>query len=200
MLNFIWGSFIICGIVFSVITGKSDTVTDSLLSGGKEAITLCITMAGVISIWTGIMEIAEKSGMIKGIAKKMDGIITYLFPNIPKSNIVREYIATNFAANFFGLGWAATPAGLLAMEELNNMNKHKDVASDDMCMFMIVNTSSLQLVTMNIIAYRSQYMSKNPSEIIFAGIVATVVSTFAGVVFAKIMGRRNKYWKIHYSF
>ncbi len=195
MLNFIWGSFIICGIVFSVITGKSDTVTDSLLSGGKEAITLCITMAGVISIWTGIMEIAEKSGMIKGIAKKMDGIITYLFPNIPKSNIVREYIATNFAANFFGLGWAATPAGLLAMEELNNMNKHKDVASDDMCMFMIVNTSSLQLVTMNIIAYRSQYMSKNPSEIIFAGIVATVVSTFAGVVFAKIMGRRNKYWK-----
>ena len=81
------------------------------------------------------------------------------------------------------------------MEELNNMNKHKDVASDDMCMFMIVNTSSLQLVTMNIIAYRSQYMSKNPSEIIFAGIVATVVSTFAGVVFAKIMGRRNKYWK-----
>lgn len=195
MLNFIWGSFIICGIVFSVITGKSDTVTDSLLSGGKEAITLCITMAGVISIWTGIMEIAEKSGMIKGIAKKMDGIITYLFPNIPKSNVVREYIATNFAANFFGLGWAATPAGLLAMEELNKMNKHKDVASDDMCMFMIVNTSSLQLVTMNIIAYRSQYMSKNPSEIIFAGIVATVVSTFAGVVFAKIMGRRNKYWK-----
>lgn len=195
MLNFIWGSFIICGIVFSVITGKSDTVTDSLLSGGKEAITLCITMAGVISIWTGIMEIAEKSGMIKGIAKKMDGIITYLFPNIPKSNVVREYIATNFAANFFGLGWAATPAGLLAMEELNNMNKHKDLASDDMCMFMIVNTSSLQLVTMNIIAYRSQYMSKNPSEIIFAGIVATVVSTFAGVVFAKIMGRRNKYWK-----
>lgn len=195
MLNFIWGSFIICGIVFSVITGKSDTVTDSLLSGGKEAITLCITMAGVISIWTGIMEIAEKSGMIKGIAKKMDGIITYLFPNIPKSNVVREYIATNFAANFFGLGWAATPAGLLAMEELNNMNKHKDVASDDMCMFMIVNTSSLQLVTMNIIAYRSQYMSENPSEIIFAGIVATVVSTFAGVVFAKIMGRRNKYWK-----
>lgn len=195
MLNFIWGSFIICGIVFSVITGKSDTVTDSLLSGGKEAITLCITMAGVISIWTGIMEIAEKSGMIKGIAKKMDSIITYLFPNIPKSNVVREYIATNFAANFFGLGWAATPAGLLAMEELNNMNKHKDVASDDMCMFMIVNTSSLQLVTMNIIAYRSQYMSKNPSEIIFAGIVATVVSTFAGVVFAKIMGRRNKYWK-----
>lgn len=195
MLNFIWGSFIICGIVFSVITGKSDTVTDSLLSGGKEAVTLCITMAGVISIWTGIMEIAEKSGMIKGIAKKMDGIITYLFPNIPKSNIVREYIATNFAANFFGLGWAATPAGLLAMEELNKMNKHKDVASDDMCMFMIVNTSSLQLVTMNIIAYRSQYMSKNPSEIIFAGIVATVVSTFAGVVFAKIMGRRNKYWK-----
>lgn len=195
MLNFIWGSFIICGIVFSVITGKSDTVTDSLLSGGKEAVTLCITMAGVISIWTGIMEIAEKSGMIKGIAKKMDGIITYLFPNIPKNSTVREYIATNFAANFFGLGWAATPAGLLAMEELNNMNKHKDIASDDMCMFMIVNTSSLQLVTMNIIAYRSQYMSKNPSEIIFAGIVATVVSTFAGVVFAKIMGRRNKYWK-----
>lgn len=195
MLNFIWGSFIICGIVFSVITGKSDTVTDSLLSGGKEAVTLCITMAGVISIWTGIMEIAERSGMIKGIAKKMDGIITYLFPNIPKNSTVREYIATNFAANFFGLGWAATPAGLLAMEELNNMNKHKDIASDDMCMFMIVNTSSLQLVTMNIIAYRSQYMSKNPSEIIFAGIVATVVSTFAGVVFAKIMGRRNKYWK-----
>ncbi|MBO8434477.1 MAG: nucleoside recognition protein [Tyzzerella sp.] len=195
MLNFIWGTFIIGGLVFSIITGKSDTITDSILSGGKEAISLCITMAGVISIWTGIMEIAEKSGMIKGISKKLDPILSFLFPNIPKNSVAREYIATNFTANFFGLGWASTPAGLLAMEELQKLNKKKDTASDDMCMFMIVNMSSLQLVTMNIIAYRSQYMSKNPSEIIFAGILATVVSTIAGVIFAKVMGRRNKKWK-----
>lgn len=195
MLNFIWGSFIICGIVFSVINGKSHLITDALLNGGKDAVSLCITMVGVISIWTGIMEIAEKSGMIKGISKKLGGILTYLFPKIPQNSVAREYIAANFTANFFGLGWAATPAGLLAMEELSKMNKKSDVASDEMCMFMIVNTSSLQLVTMNIIAYRSQYMSQNPSEIIFAGIIATVVSTMAGVIFAKIMGGRNKTWK-----
>ena len=192
MLNFIWGAFIICGIVFSLITGKADTITDSVLNAGKEAVALAITMLGIISIWTGVMEIAEKSGMIKSIAKKLDKILNFLFPKLPKRGIVREYIAANFTANFFGLGWAATPAGLLAMEELSKLNKNKDIASDEMCMFMIVNTSSLQIVTMNIIAYRSQYMSKNPSEIIFAGILATIFSTLAGVLFAKYMGRSKK--------
>ena len=108
---------------------------------------------------------------------------------MPKNHKARQYIATNFVANFLGLGWAATPAGLLAMKELQNLNKETGRASHAMCMFLTVNMSSLQLVTVNIIAYRSQYGSQNPAEIVGVGILATLVTTLVGVSLAKIMDR-----------
>ena len=164
-------------------------MTDAIISGGKEAVELAVTMLGVVATWTGIMKIAEKGGMIKQLSKKADPILTFLFPDIPKKHPARGYIATNFAANFLGLGWAATPAGLLAMKELNKLNKNKDIASHSMCMFLIIYMSSLQLVTVNILAYRSQYNSENPSEVIFAGILATLISTIVGITSAKILSK-----------
>lgn len=192
MLNFIWGGMLILGIIFGVCSGKSADVTASLINGGKDAVNLALTMAGIISFWCGIMKIAENSGIIKGIAKKLMPLMKFLFPHVPKHHKAMEYIATNFAANFMGLGWAATPAGLMAMKELQSLNRDKNVASQAMCMFMIINMSSVQLIGVNVIAYRAQYLSQNPSEIILPAILATCGSTVAGIAAALIYERR---WK-----
>ena len=190
MLNFIWGGMLILGIIFGVCTGKSAEVTTSLINGGKDAVNLAITMAGIIAFWCGIMKIAENSGIIKGIAKKLMPLMRFLFPQVPKHHKAMEYIATNLAANFLGLGWAATPAGLMAMKELQSINRDKTTASQAMCMFMIINMSSVQLIGVNIIAYRAQYLSHNPSEIILPSIIATCGSTIAGIIAACVYERR----------
>ena len=153
-------------------------------------------MTGVMSFWVGLMKIAEKTGMIAGLSRKLKPILQFLFPGIPKGHIANEYIATNFIANVFGLGWAATPAGLKAMEALEDLEKERgnsgDAASDEMCTFLILNISSLQLISVNLIAYRSQYGSANPAAIVGPGIVATVCSTLAAIIFCKIINRRRK--------
>lgn len=189
MLNVIWSFFIIIGIVTAVFTGNMSNVTQAVIDGGRDAVSLAITMLGVVATWSGIMKIAEKGGMIESLSKKLEPVLNFLFPSVPKKHPARQYIATNFVANFLGLGWAATPAGLMAMKELQSINKDKKTASKAMCMFMIINMSSLQLITVNIIAYRAQYGSANPSEIIAAGIAATLFSTIAGVASAKIFER-----------
>lgn len=189
MLNVIWSFFIIIGIVTAVFTGNMANVTQAVIDGGRDAVNLAITMLGVVATWSGIMKIAEKGGMIESLSKKLEPVLNFLFPSVPKKHPARQYIATNFVANFLGLGWAATPAGLMAMKELQSINKDKKTASKAMCMFMIINMSSLQLITVNIIAYRAQYGSANPSEIIAAGIAATLFSTIAGIASAKIFER-----------
>jgi len=133
------------------------------------------------------MRIAERAGLVDMLSEKMSPFLRFLFPEIPPGHKAFKYISTNFIANVLGLGWAATPAGLKAMEQLQILNPRKDTASKSMCMFMIINMSSLQLVTMNIIAYRSQYHSANPSEIIGPGLAATLCSTIAAVTFGKIL-------------
>lgn len=186
MLNVLWGFFILGGIIWGAFTGSMESLTMAIIDGGKGAVSLAFTMLGVVAMWSGVLKIAEKSGMIEALARKMDFILDYLFPTIPKGHKVREYIATNFVANFLGLGWAAAPAGLLAMKELHKLNKKSAIASNPMCMFLIVNMSSLQLVTINILAYRSEYGSSNPAEIVGVGIVATLITTFFGVLIGKL--------------
>lgn len=187
MLNYLWGFMIIIGIVYAALTGNLPAVTDAALDSAREAVTLCITMVGVMSFWVGLMRIAETSGIISGAAKKLDPFLRYMFPNVPKGHKANEYISTNMIANIFGLGWAATPAGLKAMEQLGDLNHHSKTASKDMCTFLIINISSLQLIPVNMIAYRSQYGSANPTRIVGAAIVATLISTLAGIIFAKVM-------------
>ncbi len=190
MLNYLWGFMIICGVIVSIVTNNLENVTYEIIESSKKAVSLCITLLGVMSMWSGILNIADKSGLIDALAKKMEPILVFLFPKIPRKSEAFKQIATNFIANIFGISYAATPAGIKAMEELQKYNKNKNTASDEICMFMIVNMSSLQLVTINIVAYRSEFGSANPAEIIGAGIFATIVSTVVGVIFAKIMGRR----------
>ena len=129
--------------------------------------------------------------MIDTLAGKMTPIMDFLFPTIPRSHRARKYIATNFVANFLGLGWAATPAGLMAMKELQKLNREQEgTASSAMCMFLTVNMTSLQLVTVNILAYRTEFGSKNPAEIVGVGIVATLITTLVGIFAAKLLERR----------
>ncbi len=189
MLDYIWGGMVLLGVVIAAFTGRMQDVSNAAINSAKDAITLAITMLGIISMWTGLMRIAEKSGLVQMLSKKMMPLLRFLYPEIPKNSKAFGPISTNMIANILGLGWAATPAGLEAMQELQKLNRDKTKASKSMAMFMIVNMSSLQLVTMNIIAYRSQYESANPSEIIGPGILATIVSTIVGVLFAKIAER-----------
>ena len=204
MLNYLWAGMILVGIVYGAFNGKMPDITNAALDSAKEAVTLCITMIGVMSFWTGIMEIASRAGIIGMAARKMRPLIRFLFPRIPKEHRANEHITTNFIANFLGLGWAATPAGLKAMEELGKLEddrragraagpaRKKGIASKEMCTFLIINISSLQLIPVNVIAYRSQYGSANPAGIVGAGIAATAVSTGAAIVFCKLMDRKRK--------
>ena len=204
MLNYLWAGIILAGVIFGAFNGKMQDITNAALDSSKEAVTLCITMIGVMAFWTGIMEIASRAGIIQMASDKMRPLIRFLFPKLPEKHKAVEHICTNFIANFLGLGWAATPAGLKAMEELGKLEeerrnkkiyglaREKGVAGNEMCTFLIINISSLQLIPVNVIAYRSQYGSADPAGIIGAGIVATAVSTGVAVVFCKMMDTRKK--------
>ena len=193
MLNGLWAGMILIGIIFGAWNGKMPELTNAALDSSKDAVSLCITMLGVMAFWCGIMEIAEKAGLVKKAAEKLR-----------PENKANEQIAINFIANILGLGWAATPAGLKAMEALGELEedrrlgrafgpvRKRGVAGDEMCIFLILNISSLQLIPVNVIAYRSQYGSADPAGIIGGGILATMASTGAAVVYVLVMQRWGK--------
>lgn len=206
-MNYLWGIMMLIGVVYGALTGNLEAVTEQALSSAKEAVSLCITMAGVMAFWVGMMQIADSAGIIKQAVKALNPVISFLFPNLSKEHPARKPIATNIVANVLGLGWAATPAGLEAMKALSGEKQEKTIvervanagkikegmgespgriATDTMCDFLILNISSLQLIPVNIIAYRSQYGSVNPSYIVGPAIVATALSTLAAVLFIKI--------------
>lgn len=191
MLNYLWGCMILIGVVYAALTGNIDSVTRGALDGAKDAVSLCITMLGVMAFWCGLMEIAEKSGLIDKCKCGVAPLISWLFPNVPRQSRAFSYITTNMISNFLGLGWAATPAGIRAMQELSELNGHNSVASCDMCTFLVINISSIQLIPVNIIAYRSQYGSANPTSILFPSIIATTCSTFVAVIFCRFMMKRE---------
>ena len=203
MLNYLWAGMIILGILYGAFQGNLSEITNAALDSSKEAVTLCITMLGVMSFWVGLMEIATKAGLLQAASRAISPVIRFLFPNIPKEHPANEHIATNFIANILGLGWAATPAGLQAMEALSQLEddrrkgiapglaRKKGVASNEMCTFLVLNISSLQLISINIIAYRSQYGSVNPTAIIGAGILATTINTLVGCLFCGIANSKS---------
>lgn len=201
MLNYLWSFMILTGVIYAAFTGHMADITTAALDSSKEAITLCITMTGVMAFWTGLMEIATKAGIIQTASRKMRPLIHFLFPHLPSGHPAEESITTNMIANILGLGWAATPAGLKAMEELSTLEDERrkghlpgpsrpaGVASNEMCTFLIINISSLQLIPINIIAYRSQYGSVNPASIIGPGILSTLISTVVAIFYCKCKDR-----------
>lgn len=198
MLNFLWAAMIIIGILYGALHGNLAEITNAALDSSKEAVSLCITMVGVMSFWVGLMEIATKAGILQATTKAITPVISFFFPHIPKGHPANQHIATNFIANILGLGWAATPAGLKAMDALGQLEddrrngkapgivRKKGIASNEMCTFLILNISSLQLIPINIIAYRSQYGSVNPTAIVGPGLVATAISTLVAMLFCRI--------------
>lgn len=229
-MNYLWGFMILTGILYAAFHGTLPEVTEAAIGSAKEAVSLCVTMMGVMSFWVGMMRIAENAGIVDGATKKLMPFLRFLFPGIPREHPANRYIAANMIANVFGLGWAATPAGLKAMEELEKLEEERreaetvpekiyglrersgkkhgyegerriirnkkavpaGVASNEMCTFLIINISSLQLISVNMIAYRSQYGSVNPAAIVGPGIVATAVSTLAAIVFCKVMDGKRR--------
>lgn len=202
MLNYLWALMILIGIVVGICNGKIEDLGNGALEAAGSAVTLCITMLGIMSLWMGLMQIARASGLLERMTKGMRPVIRFLFPDLPAESPAGEYIATNMIANLLGLGWAATPAGLKAMQELGEVEKERrkkkhlsveeGTASKEMCVFLIMNISSLQLIPINMIAYRSQYGSANPAGIIVPAIMATFLSTLAAVVFCKWKGRKGR--------
>ena len=168
---------ILAGLIVSSFNGKITTLSDTILSSSKEAVELCILIALSLGITTQLQ-------------KLLTPFLTFLFPKL-KNQKAKEYISTNIVANILGLGWAATPSGLKAMEELQKDNPDKNTATNEMCSFLILNISSLQLIPINIIAYRSQYGSVNPSKILIPGLIATLGSTIVAVIYIKWKDRKR---------
>lgn len=190
MMNKIWCFMILAGLIVSSFNGKITTLSDTILSSSKEAVELCILMFGIVGLWSGLMNIALSLGITTQLQKLLTPFLTFLFPNL-KNQKAKEYISTNIVANILGLGWAATPSGLKAMEELQKDNPDKNTATNEMCSFLILNISSLQLIPINIIAYRSQYGSVNPSKILIPGLIATLGSTIVAVIYIKWKDRKR---------
>ena len=199
MLNYLWAAMLILGIVYGTLQGRLPELTEAALTSAGEAVNLCVTMAGIMALWVGVMEIAQKSGIIGRVSRVIGPFLDFMFPRLPREHPAREYITTNVIANIFGLGWAATPAGLKAMVALSDLEEErrrmgqqarkKGTASNEMCTFLVLNIASLQLIPVNIIAYRSQYGSVNPAAILAPSLVATLISAVVAVVFCKLMDR-----------
>lgn len=203
MLDYMWGIMIVIGVLYGAATGNLEAVTQAVLESAGEAVSICITMIGVMSLWVGLMQIAKEAGLIGKMTEAIRPAIHFMFPRIPAKHPALEYISTNVIANILGLGWAATPAGLKAMEALAELEQKRigkgtlstkatAVASDEMCTFLVLNISSLQLIPVTIIAYRSQYGSPDPTAVIAPAILATFVSTLVAIIFCKCMTMRNK--------
>lgn len=216
MLNGIWAFMMIAGIIYGIFHGNIQTVTEAAFQSAGEAVSLCITMLGVMSFWTGILKIGERAGVIEALTERMRPVIRFLFPDLPQDHPAVGSISANFIANVLGLGWAATPAGLKAMEDLKDLEEERrqtdpvyakripeGTASGEMCTFLIINISSLQLIPVNMIAYRSQYGSRAPMAIVGPALVITLVTTIVAVVFCrgkqrqstKKMGAQKRRWQ-----
>lgn len=191
MVDHIWGIFIIIGITYSFITGNISKINTEIINAGTDSINLILSLLPLLIIWMGLMQIAEKSGLIRKIAKFMTPLLSKLFPTIPKNHESIGYIASNIAVNMAGLGSAATPFGLKAMEKLQELNDDKKRASTPMITFLVLNTAGVTIVPTTIIALRHAAGSSNPTSVLPTCILATTASTIAGLTLDYFIRRKN---------
>lgn len=193
MLNYIWVIIMIISILSSVITGNQSSINSSILDGATEAVKLLTMLLGIMSVWSGIMNIAKESGFIKIISIVLRPIVKLLFKNVPRNSKAEEAILMNMAANLFGISNAATPTGLIAMSEMKKLsNERSDTASDDMCLMVIINTASLQLIPSTIFALRHSSGSKNPFEILLCVWITSILALLSGIISAKIFAKSHQ--------
>lgn len=197
-MNYLWAGMMLTAVIWGAVNGTIPQVTQAALDSSKEAVSLCVATLGILSFWMGLMQVGTAAGLIDRLTGAIRPFLKWMFPRIPDGHPALGHISVNCIANMLGLGWAATPAGLKAMEELSKLEEErryplpKGTASDEMCAFLILNISSLQLIPVNIIAYRAQYGSVDPAAVTVPSIAATAVSTGAAIIFCKVMYRRRK--------
>ena len=190
MLNYIWFGLIFISVVIGTITGKIDQVTDAAITMSKTSVEIAIGLIGIMALWLGTMKIAEDSGLIQIIAKALRPITIRLFPDVPSDHPAIGSIVLNMAANMLGLGNAATPMGLKAMKELQELNKHKDTATDAMCTFLAINTSSVQIILPATVV---GLMGAAANQIFITTIIATGMSTIAAIISVKVLSKMKRF-------
>ncbi|WP_429840969.1 nucleoside recognition domain-containing protein [Brevibacillus sp. FIR094] len=189
MLNVIWLGLIVISIVVAAMTGRMEAINAAAFEGAKTGVTVSLGLLSVLAFWMGMMRIAEKSGLLELLARVLSPIIQVLFPDVPKGHPAMGYILSNMSANLLGLGNAATPMGLKAMEELQKLNSDKQNASPAMCTLLAINTASITIIPTTMIAIRMQYGSVNPVEIVGT----TLLSSFAATIVALLIDRMYRY-------
>lgn len=193
MINIIWVAMTIVGIIFAMINGTMEKVNEAIFEGAKEAVTLCIAFISVLVFWLGIMRIAQDAGLLKKLTSIFKPLVKRLFPEVPENHPAMGYILSNMIANLFGLGNAATPLGIKAMEQLKLLNGGKDSASRSMITFLAINTSSLTIIPTTVIAIRMTYHSASPTEIVAPTLFATICSTLGAIFIDRYFYyRRNR--------
>lgn len=196
MLNYLWAGMILVGIVVAAFEGNLGAVCEGVIASSKEAVELLFVMAGVVSMWNGMLYIANNSGLIETLTQKMRPLLRVIFPKLPLEHKAASFISANFIANILGLGWACTPTGIQAMKELKQLEidrgNNPQIASNEMCTFLLLNISSLQLIPINMIAYRSQYGSTNPVAVVGPALFATALTTVLAFVICGLMCKVSK--------
>jgi len=182
MVNYIWVGMTVIGLVFALVNGTMNEVNEAIFNGAKEAVTLCIGLISILVFWLGMMRIAEESGLLAKLAKLFRPLIVRLFPEVPPNHPAMGYILSNMMANMFGLGNAATPLGIKAMEQLKTLNGNKSNASRSMITFLAINTASITIIPTTVIAIRMNYHSDSPTEIVGPTLITTLLSAIAAII------------------
>jgi spore maturation protein SpmA len=189
-INTIWFSLIVVSIITAAYTGKMDILTKASFDSAKSAVTLALSLIGTMALWLGIFKVAEAAGLTHHIARAIRPVMTRLFPDVPADHPAMSAMIMNMAANMLGLGNAATPFGIKAMTELDKINPRKGTATNAMCLFLAINTSSVTLLPLGVIAIRAAAGARQPASILIPAIVATMCSTTAAIIAAKLFTRK----------
>lgn len=192
MLNYIWGGMILIAFVVSLFNGRLEEVTSAAIEGAGVAIETCIGLLGIMCFWSGLAKIAENSGLTRVFARVLRPITRLLFPKLKKESAAMSAIVMNMVANLLGMGNAATPLGIAAMKELDRENRHRCTASNEMCMFVVLNTASIQLIPSTVISLRQMFGSEHPSEIVVPVWICSACALAVGVVVAKTLEKRGR--------
>lgn len=191
MVNYIWVFMTLVGIIFALVNGTMEEVNKAIFVGAKEAVTLCIGLISILVFWLGMMRIAEESGLLDRLSKLFRPLVKRLFPEVPSNHPAMGYILSNMIANMFGLGNAATPLGIKAMEELKQLNGGRNSASRSMVTFLAINTASITIIPTMVIAIRMNYQSASPTEIVVPTLIATIISMLAAVLIDRYFYNRR---------
>lgn len=192
MINFIWLILIVISIIYGIVTNNVNIINNTIIDSTKTSLDMLLKIFPVLGLWMGLTKIAEKSGLLEKLSFRLSPLLNKIFPDIPKGHESLGLIASNMISNMFGLGSAATPFGLKAMTSLQKLNKKKDTATRSMITFLVINTSGLTIIPTTVISLRMMYGSVNPTSIVFASILSTLLSTIVGIIIDRILARRYK--------